>query len=176
MALPCPRCTRLAREDARYCDGCGLPLPAAAELPLVAGLADSGRERELAVLDQRVLAAIAGRGGTVALCGEPGIGKTHTALEAARRAAARGVHVFWGRCNEEPGAPPYWPWQQLLTAWVAGQDDSVLQALPPATATSLADLPPEQAARLPSRSAPAAGAPDALQARFRRFEAIAGVW
>ena len=176
MALPCPRCTRLAREDARYCDGCGLPLPAAAELPPGAGLADSGRERELAVLDQRVLAAIGGRGGTLALCGEPGIGKTHTALEAARRAAARGVHVFWGRCNEEPGAPPYWPWQQLLTAWVAGQDDSVLQALPPATATSLADLLPEQAARLPSRSAPAAGAPDALQARFRRFEAIAGVW
>jgi DNA-binding NarL/FixJ family response regulator len=176
MTLPCPRCGRIAREDARYCDGCGLPLPAAAEPEPVASVPDSGRERELALVDRRVLAAIAGSGGTVALCGEPGIGKTHTAQEVARRAAARGMHVFWGRCNEEPGAPPYWPWQQLLQAWLAGQDDATLQALPAATASSLADLLPEHAHRLPQGTAAASGASDGPQARFRRFEAIASVW
>lgn len=176
MAFPCPRCARLARDEARYCDACGLPLPAAVEVALAAGAPETGRERELALVEQRVLAAIAGSGGTVALCGEPGIGKTHTAQEVARRAAARGMHVFWGRCNEEPGAPPYWPWQQLLQAWIAGQDDAALQALPLATANSLADLLPEQAHRLPPRAAAAGNALDTPQARFRRFEAIAGVW
>ena len=53
---------------------------------------------------------IAGRGRLAMLVGEPGIGKTRTAQELAAYAETRGTQVLWGRCYEEDGAPPYWPW------------------------------------------------------------------
>ena len=62
--------------------------------------------------------ALSGTGATVAIAGEPGIGKTHTAQVVAQWAAVRGMQVLWGRCNEEPGAPPYWPWVQLVRGWL----------------------------------------------------------
>src|SRR5439155_537079 len=81
--------------------------------------------------------------------GAPGIGKSHTGHEAARRAVAHGMQVYWGRCNEEPGAPPYWPWQQVLQAWVDAQDEATLQRLLGRAADVLAGLLPELAHRLP---------------------------
>jgi DNA-binding CsgD family transcriptional regulator len=174
MPLPCPRCGRATRPDAHFCDGCGLALPGG-EAPGRDAEPGSGRESELARIDECLQAALAGRGSTVALCGEPGIGKSHTAQEAARRAAALGLQVFWGRCNEEPGAPPYWPWQQVLQAWVAAQPQAALRDVPQRAIAAIADLVPELAGRLPSlRPLPAGG--DALQARFRLFEGIGGFW
>jgi len=29
------------------------------------------------------------------------------------------VLALWGRCPEEAGAPPYWPWVQLMRRWIA---------------------------------------------------------
>ena len=55
-----------------------------------------------------------GRGGLLLLRGEAGIGKTRLAEEAAKDAAERGVEVRWGRCPEMEGAPPFWPWIQIL--------------------------------------------------------------
>jgi predicted ATPase len=49
----------------------------------------------------------------VLLAGEPGIGKTRLIAELAREAARREVRVVSGRCWEEGGAPPYWPWTQV---------------------------------------------------------------
>jgi predicted ATPase len=46
--------------------------------------------------------------------GEPGIGKTRLAQEIAGGALAAGHAVAWGRCVEADGAPPYWPWLQIL--------------------------------------------------------------
>jgi DNA-binding CsgD family transcriptional regulator len=65
-----------------------------------------GRQRELETLWAALEGALAGRGGMVMLVGEPGIGKTRTAQQFAAHAAQRGAPVFWGRCYEEPGAPP----------------------------------------------------------------------
>jgi DNA-binding CsgD family transcriptional regulator len=71
-----------------------------------------GRDTELTVLDSLVTQTAAGTGGVVLLAGEPGVGKTHLARAGAERAA--GTLVSWGACRESEGAPPLWPWQQVL--------------------------------------------------------------
>jgi hypothetical protein len=55
----------------------------------------------------------------VLISGEPGIGKTRCAEAVAELAEDQGALVLWGRCHEEAGAPPYWPWVQSLRAYVA---------------------------------------------------------
>ncbi len=72
-----------------------------------------GRDRELAQLERALADAAAGHGRLVLLAGEPGIGKSRLADEAARRS---GMRVLWGRCWEAGGAPPFWPWIQVLRA------------------------------------------------------------
>lgn len=73
-----------------------------------------GRERELQVLAQACDAAIGGRGQLFLVVGEPGIGKTQLADEVAARAGARGMRVAWGRAWETGGAPPFYPWTEVL--------------------------------------------------------------
>jgi tetratricopeptide (TPR) repeat protein len=72
-----------------------------------------GRGDEVAVLTAALDHATAGRGSVVALVGEPGIGKSRLAAEAAGVAAARGFVVRWGRAWEAGGTPAYWPWRQV---------------------------------------------------------------
>ena len=73
-----------------------------------------GRIQELADLVSALEDAASGRGSLVLLTGEPGIGKTRLMSEVAQVAGQRGVPVVTGRCWEEGGAPPYWPWMQVL--------------------------------------------------------------
>ena len=47
------------------------------------------------------------------ITGPAGIGKTSLADEIGRRSATD-VLVVWGRCWEGGGAPPLWPWTQVL--------------------------------------------------------------
>ncbi len=71
-----------------------------------------GRDTELAVLDSLVAQTAAGAGGIVLLTGEPGVGKTRLARVGTERAA--GAAVSWGACRESEGAPPLWPWLQVI--------------------------------------------------------------
>lgn len=73
-----------------------------------------GRERELAMLADALGAAIGGRGQVVLLAGEPGVGKSRLAEEAAALAARMGMRCCWGRATDEEGNPPYWPLRQAL--------------------------------------------------------------
>jgi DNA-binding winged helix-turn-helix (wHTH) protein/DNA-binding NarL/FixJ family response regulator len=75
-----------------------------------------GREACLTALEARLEAACAGRGSAVWLSGEPGIGKTRTVDELARRARARGALVCSARAEEQLGAPPFWLWTQIVRA------------------------------------------------------------
>ena len=75
-----------------------------------------GREREFAVLTNALAAALDGHPGVVLCRGEPGIGKTRLAEEFCRRAATNDISTAWGRSQETAGAPPYWPWRQILRA------------------------------------------------------------
>ena len=91
-----------------------------------------GRRQELAALKAALDDAMAGHGRLGMLVGEPGIGKTRTAQELASHAWALGVQVLWGRCYEEEGAPPYWPWLQSLRSYIQQRTPEQL----PATAQS----------------------------------------
>ena len=81
-----------------------------------------GRERELDELIAALNDALAGRGRVALISGEAGIGKTRLVQEAAARALAAGSRVWWGRCWEGGGAPPYWPWIQILREALRGGD------------------------------------------------------
>ncbi len=83
---------------------------AALNIPLL------GRARELGELSELVADAARGVGGVVLLGGEPGIGKSRLAEAAAEMARAAGLASAWGRCREGAGAPPFWPWTQVVRA------------------------------------------------------------
>jgi DNA-binding CsgD family transcriptional regulator len=59
-----------------------------------------GRDSELATLARLVKDAAAGRGGSVLVEGEPGIGKSSLVREALAEAADVGCQVFWGAGDE----------------------------------------------------------------------------
>ena len=77
-----------------------------------------GRRAELADVRARLAEAAGGEGGLVLVSGQAGIGKTRLVEEAVRDA---GVPTVWGRCVDEPGAPPLWPWLAVARA-VPGLD------------------------------------------------------
>ncbi|MDX1480084.1 MAG: AAA family ATPase [Woeseiaceae bacterium] len=73
-----------------------------------------GRTEELASIDAAVAALAGGRGQALFFTGEPGIGKSTLARAVADAAEARDIPAAWGFAWESGGAPPYWPWTQLL--------------------------------------------------------------
>ena len=123
-----PRAGRAARPATR---------PTESTWPLV------GRDDQLAalvgLLDQPGdLAAFA------VVTGDPGIGKSRLCAELAETARGMGVTVVAGRCSQDEGAPPLYPWARVLS---------------------------ELGHELPSLPARAGSGDDS--ARFRAWEAIA---
>ena len=90
-------------------------------MPQPAGPRDAeafvGRSHELAVLSAALRQAAAGDARLALVSGEPGIGKTELARAFARAAAKDGALVLWGSAWEDGGAPPYWPWVQVLRSY-----------------------------------------------------------
>ena len=68
-----------------------------------------GRRDERALIRFRVDAAAAGSGGLLLVCGPAGIGKSRLVEEAL---TGLEVPVRWGRCLDDAGAPPMWPWRR----------------------------------------------------------------
>ena len=75
-----------------------------------------GREAEEAAALEGVLdRAAAGEPAYALLVGEPGIGKSRLVERLAESAAASAASVVaTGRCAQDDGAPPLWPWSQAL--------------------------------------------------------------
>jgi DNA-binding SARP family transcriptional activator len=91
---------------------------AAASGPAVSGPASSwamvGREAERAVVAEVLGAAVGGSPGAVLVVGDPGTGKTRLVDDALATAVVGGVTAAVGRCSQDDGAPPLWPWYALL--------------------------------------------------------------
>lgn len=130
-----------------------------------------GREPLLHALDANMRSAFAGSGRLVLLLGEPGIGKTRTALELVRRATAAGADGWFGRCLEEDGAPPFWPWLQIVRDCLrdrgVADTERLLGEGAPDVAQALEEL------RELRSCAAAAPAIDSMPARFRFFDSMA---
>lgn len=73
-----------------------------------------GRDDQLATLVGSWDQAEQGNLTFVSLTGEPGIGKSRLCAELAHVVAERGGRLLLGRCSQDDGAPPLWPWQQVL--------------------------------------------------------------
>ncbi len=129
-----------------------------------------GRKKEMDELESALSDVRAGHGRFVMLAGEPGIGKTRTAQEIAARAKHFDAFILWGRCYEGKGAPPYWPWLQVIRLAIQGKDIARLQAEMGRGAAAIAEIVPEVHALFP-RIAPVANL-NPEQARFRLFDAI----
>jgi tetratricopeptide (TPR) repeat protein len=130
-----------------------------------------GRDGELGELLAGLDDVAAGSGRLFLLAGDPGIGKSRLAHEAAARARDRGFKVAWGRCWEAGGAPAYWPWVQSLRALVCSTGSEALRWQLGAGAPFVAQIVAEVAEILPDvRRPPPMGAE---AARFRLFDAVA---
>src|SRR5262245_66634788 len=58
--------------------------------------------------------ALEGRSSVVVIAGDAGIGKSRLCAEVADRARDQGFDVAEARCWAHGGAPPLWPWRELL--------------------------------------------------------------
>ena len=73
-----------------------------------------GRDRELGVLLGCLDEAQRGRANLVVCVGEPGDRQDPAGRGAHWQARERGVLTAWGRAAATDGAPPYWPWREVL--------------------------------------------------------------
>jgi uncharacterized protein (TIGR03032 family) len=114
-----------------------------------------GRGPEVAELRSGLDDVRSSRGRVLLLVGEPGIGKTRLAEEAAALAETRGFAVAWGRCHEWSAAASYWPWARILEAHAEARPRDHLRSdlglaaplvarIAPALREHLPDLPPPE--------------------------------
>ena len=131
-----------------------------------------GRRQEMAILEAALNDAMSGRGRLVMLVGEPGVGKTRTARELASYAENLCAQVIWGRCYEDEGTPPYWPWVQTIRSYVELIDAEQLILAMGSGAGDIAEIVPEIRSKLPDLKP--ASSQDSETARFRLFDSITG--
>jgi DNA-binding winged helix-turn-helix (wHTH) protein len=129
-----------------------------------------GREPIMAQLEAALDDAWSGHGRLVLIGGESGIGKTRLAAEFSCAAAARGARVIAGWCYEGEGAPPFWPWVQILRSAVQERSAAALRDHCGAGAVDIAQIVPALRERLPDLPEPPLL--QAEQARFRLFDSI----
>src|SRR4051812_40737973 len=127
-----------------------------------------GRQRELELLEDCLTSARAGHPRVVLCRGEPGIGKTRLAEEFSVVAEGYGVLAVWGAAAGSAGAPPYWPWRQVLRALSEDVDLGAVAREHRLTA-DLARLAPDLFA-CPGSGGDGSGS---SEDRFRLFDAVA---
>jgi hypothetical protein len=130
-----------------------------------------GRDAELGKLRSGLDEALGGRQRVLLVVGEPGIGKTRTCEELATLGRMRGAQLLWGRCHEGAGAPDYWPWVQILRAYVHEHDPRTLRSELGAGAGDIAEVVSAVREKLPDLGPPARLDPE--ESRFRFFDSVA---
>jgi len=127
-----------------------------------------GRSHELTALTTALRQAATGDARLALVSGEPGIGKTELARAFAGTARNDGALVLWGSAWEDGGAPPYWPWVQVLRSYGRQAGATALAEAAGPQAGVLGQLLPELGTA-PASAGPASGA------RFALFEAVSTV-
>ena len=130
-----------------------------------------GRTAERGTLAAHVEAARDGDGCVVLVAGDPGIGKTRLVEETT--AGLPRTRVLWGRCHETEGAPAFWPWMQVLRAYVNAAPADVLRAQVGSVGAEVARIVPALRARCPDVGDLDAARDDPEAVRFRLFDAVA---
>ena len=74
------------------------------------------RTREVGTLGTAAADVMTGRSHVLLISGEAGIGKSTLVEHATQLPEFAALDVVWGRCYEHEGAPPFWPWLQVLRA------------------------------------------------------------
>lgn len=146
--------------------------PAAAPSPAISPSATVplvGRRVELEKLHGQIAGLASGRGGTVAIVGEAGIGKSRLAFEALRSAA--GVQPIVLRCSALERDLPFAPLGEPLRRLIRAAPDDVLQTLPASGLALVAELLPAVRDRLPHLPTVAPAPP--AEHRNRLIDALA---
>ncbi|HUG55447.1 MAG TPA: AAA family ATPase, partial [Candidatus Limnocylindrales bacterium] len=102
-----------------------------------------GREAEAARLVEMLALAAGGRGQTVLLAGEAGVGKSAIVRAAQEAASARGFRLLYGATMESDGGLPYAPFVAAVRSGFRGLDRDRLGRVLAQTAPDLAQLFPE---------------------------------
>ena len=129
-----------------------------------------GREPEARRFDEAFDAALAGRGGLLAVLGELGMGKSRLLEEYAARAAVADVEILHAWCPDATGVPSLWPWGEMLRAMAESRDDVRLAAELGSAGAAVGTVIPELVSRLSIDLAPSQASP--AEERFRLFEGI----
>lgn len=93
------------------------PTPITLEIERSAPLV--GRETDLETLRVQMHLAWRGRGQTILLTGDAGVGKTRLAYEALRLAASAGMTTLFGAAYEQEGQLPYQPFIEAFDRYLA---------------------------------------------------------
>jgi DNA-binding CsgD family transcriptional regulator len=101
-----------------------------------------GRAVSLDALRQRIEQARQGRGRTLVLAGEAGVGKSRLVAEASTHATQLGMVVARGSCFEPDQTLPFAPLIDLLQSWCAGRSADEMAAMLGTSAATLARLLP----------------------------------
>lgn len=137
------------------------------------GVGYVGRVEERRLLADAFKSAAAGDGREVILIsGEPGIGKSSLAAEAARSAVEVGAIALYGRCDEDLGLP-YQPLAEALSHYVTYAPQALLVEHVRDHGGELAHLVPALRRRIPELPPPAST--DADTGRYLLFAAVTGL-
>src|SRR5487761_393470 len=124
-----------------------------------------GRESEISLLEDALLATLRGDGGVVIVGGEAGMGKTRLVADLVMRARRRGCAVVSGVCSEAELSLPYLPFLEAIGNYLAREDVAALrERLGPAS--------DDPAQLFPQMGRPQLAEGEAQQAKLRLFESI----
>jgi tetratricopeptide (TPR) repeat protein len=139
-------------------------------LARLAGGVFVGRDQELHQLRAALRDAISTRGRLLLLVGEAGSGKTRLAEQLSTYAKINDAQVLIGRCYEGQGVPAFWPWVQMVRAYIQGRKAPHLNSVMGPGAADIAQIVSEVRERLPDLPVPTSLEPS--QARFRLFDSM----
>jgi len=130
-----------------------------------------GRTSEMRRLKTAAEAAARGQGCVVTVFGDPGIGKSRLLQEFAREISDQAL-VLEGRCSYAEGAPPYFPWVQIITRYVRATKPALLRRVMGEHSSVIAEVVPPVGEALGELRSPVP-LEHPGSARFRFFQSVA---